>query len=134
MNNSYNPIPEFASMMESIGCPIYSDEFTAQLMAWFHCVGGNNEAVVLNMALNGALRACAAKMKIEGGSIPDPRLIELWRERVRELATAIREKSGFPEWIIMICERYDLKLPRESIDFIENDIRFWIAAPESRIP
>jgi hypothetical protein len=120
---SNNPLLQMEEMFNSIGTSMYQDEFACELLAWFHVFGGNNEAVVLNHGLNGALQACAKKLGIEGGSTPDARLFLIFKEKTAELEECVREGCFFPEWMVRICKRYKLRLPEEKIDFLQEDFK-----------
>lgn len=118
-----SPIVSMQEAMMSVGLSLYSDEFACELLAWFHVVGGSNEAVVLNAALHGALMACAKKLKIEGGEVPDSAMSALWKLKVEELHDVIRSDTEWPVWLKAICERYKLDLPREHRDYMKDDCK-----------
>lgn len=121
-----NPMMQMEEMLNQIGSSLYSEEFACELLAWFHVFGGNNEAVVLNKGLNSALMTCSKKLNIEGGETPKPELMILWRKKAEELQGCVQNGYFFPEWMIKICNRYNLRIPEEKIDFLVDDFRIKI--------
>lgn len=117
--NPVNMMIDFEQGFNCLGLSLYSEDFAARLLAWFHAVGGNNEAVVLNPALCAALRICGAKLGMEGGRCPSAEQLELFKRYSSEikLATEMPEPV-FPEWLFPLLERYKLPVPRVGIDFI----------------
>lgn len=93
--------------MMQLGLSMYTPDFACKLLAYTLCFGGANEAVVQNVKLHFAIRACAELLKIKGGEIPDIELMAVLKQRINELG-----RSGSKiEWLKEITDRYDVKIP-----------------------
>lgn len=59
----------------SVGSSMMSMNFAAKLLAYVYVMGGGNEAVVYNEALNAGIAIAAQKFHIKGGSVPKAKSI-----------------------------------------------------------
>lgn len=93
--------------MMQMGLSMYTPDFACKLLAYTLCFGGSNEAVVQNVKLHFAIRACAELLKIRGGEIPDAALLTVLQQRINELG----HSGSRVEWLKEITDRYDVKIP-----------------------
>lgn len=97
---------DMEASFNSIGLSMYSDDLATKLLAFSLVFGGGMEAVTQNAALNFAIRASGKKCKIEGGCIPDARLLKMIQDRIADLG----DNGTNTEWLREIEERYHLSI------------------------
>ena len=94
---------DLSDAFDSIGAPIYSDQFLARLMAWA-ALSEFCEATTTNLAMNAVLQIAARRFKVQGGERPDLRKLKLWVEAMAELA----KKGAKTEWLEPLMKRYHI--------------------------
>lgn len=88
-----------------IGTSMMSQSFAGKLLAYVYVMGGGNEAVVYNEALNAGIAIAAQKFGIKGGEKPDYISIPIVRAFVKEL-----ERTGDDTpWLSDIFSRYNIR-------------------------
>lgn len=87
-----------------VGTSMMSMNFAAKLLAYVYVMGGGNEAVVYNEALNAGIAIASQKFRIKGGEVPEARSIPAIRAFIRELE---REGDNTP-WLQQIFTRYNI--------------------------
>jgi hypothetical protein len=93
--------------MMRLGVLMYTPDFAGKLLAYTLVFGGVNEAVVQNVKLHFAIRACAELLNIKGGEIPDSKLMPVLQQRIKELG----DGGSKVEWLKEIVDRYGVKIP-----------------------
>ena len=88
----------------SVGSSMMSMNFAAKLLAYVYVMGGGNEAVVYNEALNAGIAIAAQKFNIKGGSIPMAKSIPVIRAFILEL----ERKGEDTPWLSDIYNRYNI--------------------------
>lgn len=88
----------------SVGSSMMS-MIAAKLLAYVYVMGGGNEAVVYNEALNAGIAIAAQKFHIKGGSIPMEKSIPVIRAFISEL----ERKGEDTPWLSDIYNRYNIR-------------------------
>lgn len=105
-NNGFNfqLAQQLEEAFNQVGGSMMSLNFAAKLLAYTYVMGGGNEAVVYNEALNAGIAIASQKFNIKGGGIPDVRSIPVIRAFVLEL-----EREGDnTKWLQEIYTRYNI--------------------------
>ncbi len=113
----------FERAMNHVGLSLYTDEFAAELLAWFYHFGGSNEAVVHDDVLSQALEVCARKLGFFdacNGHVNEP-MREIWAAKRFELEVCISSGKPWPNWLLKILKRYKLREPKPDYDFLGFD-------------
>jgi hypothetical protein len=99
---------QLASQLEeafnAVGASMMSDEFAGKLLAYVYVMGGGNEAVVYNEALNAGIAIAAQKFNIKGGEMPKAKSIPIVRAFIHEL----ERKGEDTPWLERIYSRYNI--------------------------
>ena len=107
----------------SVGASLMPAEFAAKLLAYLYVMGGGNEAVTLNAALNAGLRIAQEKFKLKGGEAPDRTGIVLIKKYIAELERSYDPDQGYQaEWLDEISIRYSIKIKRLCTTYKKKDI------------
>lgn len=88
----------------SVGTSMMSMNFAAKLLAYVYVMGGGNEAVIYNEALNADIAIAQQKFNIKGGKIPMAKSIPVIRAFIHELER-LGEKTP---WLQQIYSRYNI--------------------------
>ena len=83
----------------SVGSSMMSMNFAAKLLAYVYVMGGGNEAVVYNEALNAGIAIAAQKFHIKGKSIPV----------IRAFISELERKGEDTPWLSAIYNRYNIR-------------------------
>ena len=95
-------LQDLSDAFDSIGHPIYNDEFLARVLAWA-CLSGFCEVCVTNEALHAVIMIAAKRFKIQGSMVPDFALIRKhWKPALEEL----REFGKATPWLRPLMNRY----------------------------
>lgn len=87
-----------------------SDLACAQLLAWVYAFGGGVEATVINERMNLDIFAAQARFNIDGGEVPNQKLMPLLHAALKEVEPYMKHDKDFvaPDWAITICEKYNI--------------------------
>ncbi len=106
MNNGFGfqLAQQLEEAFNQVGSSMMSMNFAAKLLAYVYVMGGGNEAVVYNEALNAGIAIASQKFHINGGEVPEARAIPVIRAFIKELE---REGDNTP-WLQQIFTRYNI--------------------------
>lgn len=104
-SETFNLVQQLEEAFNSVGSSMMSMNFAAKLLAYVYVIGGNDEAVVRNKALNAGIAIAAQKFNIKGGSVPKAKSIPVIRAFISEL----ERKGEDTPWLSAIYNRYNIR-------------------------
>ena len=106
MNNGFGfqLAQQLEEAFNQVGSSMMSMNFAAKLLAYVYVMGGGNEAVVYNEAMNAGIAIASQKFKIKAGEIPEAKAIPVIRAFIKELE---REGDNTP-CLKEIFNRYNI--------------------------
>ena len=88
-----------------VGASMMSLNFAAKLLAYVYVMGGGNEAVCYNEALNAGIAIAQQKFNIKGGETPMLKSIPVIKAFIKELECL----GDDCPWLQQIYSRYNIK-------------------------
>jgi len=114
-----DPLIQLSEAFDSIGHPMYSDEFLGRVMA-FACLSEFCEATVLNHALNSVLQLAARRFKMQGGCVPTAEGLQAWITATCELGAT----GAKTPWLAGLMKRYRIDDGWQKIPYAEHFKQF----------
>lgn len=93
-----------------ISSSMMSNNFAAKLLAYVYVMGGGNEVVTHNTALNAGINIAQQKFNLYGSEMPKVECLELLRKFVKDLENSYKDGKYTAGWLREIEGRYNLKL------------------------
>lgn len=101
---SFQLAQQLEEAFNQVGSSMMTNGFAAKLLAYTYVMGGGNEAVVYNEAMNAGIAIASQKFCIKGGEIPKAHSIPIIKTYIRQL----EERGDDTPWLNEIYDRYNI--------------------------